>query len=552
MGAPVPNFDGIRITTADTTAPTNGLWEDFDGSMWSGSTEPDFVYQGTASQSIKVSNTARGGPGFDHTGTTDYTTTARVWLAKVIVTNYGSLRNKGATGGILSISSNGLTTSADYYVVGGDTYPVKGGWLIIPVDPGVTASAGNANATKTAIDGYAFSCEFNASSRAANVAMDAIDYVDLGKGMSIKDGTGTPGPATFQNFIDHDEGATATDGGRYGVVATLDGIIYTTGKLTIGETGGTAAATIFTDSGQVMVFPEAEFISASGFFGIALDLSNASTVITISDSVFKSAGTAGGNADTRPTYTVTGTSGTGTYDGVTFDVFNSFTANSAMTMTDCIFNNGLLVTGTSGTFTGCSFSGQTTAANVAYLDAGTNIANITNCSFDDSGGTGNAIQISSTGSVTLSNLTFTGYGTGTTGDTVGPSLSANAAVRVTSASNVTLNITGGDIPTVSVVNAITVTVTASASVTVTVQDAATNPIENAQVAVYKTSDDSEVFNSLTNASGVASGLTDQNIDLYIRVRKSTTGTRYIPVETVGNSGSNLALTVTMTVDANVI
>lgn len=536
MATRVVAFDGTRLNNADSS--TN--WEDYDGTMWSGSTEPDFVYQGTGSQSVKVSNTARGGPGYDDTGTVDYSTTTRVWLAKVIVTNYGALNNKGATGGILRMSSGGLSANnADYYVVGGDTYPVKGGWLIIPLDPNATASTGTA--TVTAIDGYAFSGEFGAASRAPNIAMDAIDYVDLGSGMTVTRGDGTSPVASFQDFIDYDEGATATDGGRYGVVATLDGIIYTTGVLTIGGTG-TAGVTEFTDSGQVMVFPEAEFISASGFFGIDIDLSNASTVVSISDSVFKSAGTAAGSADTRPIYSITGTSGTMTYDGCTFDIFNSFTATSSTTITDCIFNNGLLVTGTSGTWSGCSFSGQTTAANVAYFDIGTNIGNISDCSFDDSGGTGNAIQLSSTGTVTLDNIIFVGYGAGSTGDTVGPSLSANAAVRVTSASDVTLNIDGGTLPTVSVVNAITVTVAQDITVTVTVQDSSNNAIPGAFVQLFETGGTQIGTNQTTDQNGEASVTTNGAARNIIGIIRQSANTASFNASSGVNTGTDVITT----------
>ena len=54
-------------------------------------------------------------------------------------------------------------------------------------------------------------------------------------------------------MTDWDEGATATDGGRYGVISTTEGVLVVTGVLTIGS----ATETDFDDSGQVIVFPDA-------------------------------------------------------------------------------------------------------------------------------------------------------------------------------------------------------------------------------------------------------------------------------------------------------
>ena len=95
----------------------------------------------------------------------------------------------------------------------------------------------------------------------------------------------------------------------------------------------------------------------------------------------------------------------------------------------------------------------------------------------------------------------------------------------------------------------------SVPITITVNDTATDPIELAQTAVFLTSDDSEILNTDTNASGVASGsfAGATPADCYVRVRKSSTGyTRYVPLSTTATiaSSTGLDLQVTLRIDSN--
>jgi len=124
-------------------------------------------------------------------------------------------------------------------------------------------------------------------------------------------------------------------------------------------------------------------------------------------------------------------------------------------------------------------------------------------------------------------LTFVGYGTGTTGDTVGPSTSANAAIRVTSASDVTLNVDGGTIPTVSVVNAITVTVSQDITVTATVQDSGGTAIPGASVQFFEQDGTQIGTNQITNASGQASVVTDGSTRTIIAIVRQSANTAQV-------------------------
>ena len=115
--------------------------------------------------------------------------------------------------------------------------------------------------------------------------------------------------------------------------------------------------------------------------------------------------------------------------------------------------------------------------------------------------------------------------------------SANLVAFHNDAGAVTGNYTGASAPENSEnLGSATTTLQASVNVQVTIVGEDGNPIQNVQTSVYLASDDSEVINALTNASGVVSssyaGSTPANI--YIRWRLSSTGsTRYFPDSATG-------------------
>ena len=256
MAVNIVIFDGSRLNAIDAT--TN--FTDNAGGHFGGGTEPDFVYQGASSVSVKVGTTGDG-LGWEDPATNDFSTgTANVWIAKVIATNSAAMNVQSADGGVLSIGSGGAAADEDHYhVVGGDTYPIKGGWVIIPIDPNGTPSVTPGTPpTLTIIDWFSWHSTFNATSKSDNLALDAIDTIPNGKGLTIILGTSSDPDGTFADMTAYDEGEGATDGGRYGIISTQDGVLFVTGHLTIGQDASNA--TVFTDSGQVVVFPEAEFL----------------------------------------------------------------------------------------------------------------------------------------------------------------------------------------------------------------------------------------------------------------------------------------------------
>lgn len=101
-------------------------------------------------------------------------------------------------------------------------------------------------------------------------------------------------------------------------------------------------------------------------------------------------------------------------------------------------------------------------------------------------------------------------------------------------------------------NGSTFTPQSTVNLTITAVNTANNPLQSVQVAIYKSSDNTELMNTQTNASGLATTSFTYTADtnVYIRLRKSTTAsTRYYPVETTGTiKATGLSVTVTMRVD----
>lgn len=111
----------------------------------------------------------------------------------------------------------------------------------------------------------------------------------------------------------------------------------------------------------------------------------------------------------------------------------------------------------------------------------------------------------------------------------------------------TTNVSGSEFSSTDVTGPDTgsVTVNVSVGVNVTIVDSKGNGILGVQVSVYLASDDSEVLNTTTNSSGLASGSFSGTTpaNCYIRWRKSSTGsTRYFADSATGVIASGTGLT----------
>ena len=145
----------------------------------------------------------------------------------------------------------------------------------------------------------------------------------------------------------------------------------------------------------------------------------------------------------------------------------------------------------------------------------------TNATYDPHG-----IEFPNAGEYTLSGLSFIGndydaHFTASTGD-------------------LTLNFSNGtDLTTVENESSGSVYTNDYVDLTVNVEDQDGNDVDNAQAAIYKTSDDTQLMNEDT-VSGSATtqfNYPGSAVSIYIRIRKSSVGTRYVPVSTTGTINS---------------
>ena len=274
MAAVAISDSNNRVDAAEAT--TN--WSKIGNSL---AQEPDFVWQGSFAVSSKVGTTAGG-----HScapGAVDMTTgDNQVCLFKALWSNYSVLTSNPA-----ALHRIGSSSSAyyEYYIADDGTqgdidYPPRGGWLITPINPNVTAWRDGVTGSPNlaSVNYFATVGDFTATSKSENVVTDALD---LGDGLYLVGGDGGDADGTFADFRDDDEGEPTN--GRFGHVTSIEGIFYVFGKLVVGRTaGGTVTATEFTSTpGRTVVFPGGRV--AAGWNLLEFDIGNASTVVTLSN-----------------------------------------------------------------------------------------------------------------------------------------------------------------------------------------------------------------------------------------------------------------------------
>lgn len=271
----------LRITDADSLSPSTpvaGAWTDIGGG--GASLETDFFFQGSNSVSEQAKTSENGTAFVPTSATYNASGSNLLFLLKCIVTTSGLLQTTRANGQKIEIGSGGRRSAYyQWYLNTAATYPPTGGWLIHLFDVQEAAAFVDntvSSPSLTAINYWGHCATSTGTVKSQNVALDAIEYIGKGFGLTW---TGSGG--TFQDFVDFDEGTTTN---RYGIVTTKSGIIYCLAWITIGS----ATATTFDDSGGTIVFPWTYV--AEGALGIKVDLQNASTDVDLSVYSFKGQG----------------------------------------------------------------------------------------------------------------------------------------------------------------------------------------------------------------------------------------------------------------------
>lgn len=391
-----------------------------------------------------------------------------------------------------------------------------------------------------------FGSDFTTQSKGLGGGVNvAVDIIRIGNDGLVITGGATGGTEGKFSEIVLEDRSTA-DLKAHGIIREYStGIYGCQGPLTWGE--ASTGDTWFEDEDVVVVFENRDIGDDKYYLAVREPSISDTTTFILRNSTVTTAGpniTGTFNNTGITTLTITGCNFANWGNAITFanDAATSGHTVTGNTFTAC----GQIDPGTV-TFQNNTIQASTASATGALLLDADGTSNWSGLDFVF-GTSGHAIYITATGTYSFTNFTYSGYG-GTPGSNlVSSSGSTDAMVFNDSGGAVTINVTGGDSPSVRNGASATTTVNANQSLDIHVQDAATDPIQNAVVAVYDSSD-TEIANELTDASGDINTASVQNgASLYIRVRKSTTGTRYVPLETTTSVSGDVSLTITLTED----
>lgn len=362
-----------------------------------------------ASQSIgrRMSNTTLGGYLLDDGASNNLSAAGTHLGVWVWMTHYSSLTDLR-----VRIGDNANSSNYDEHTYALSEFPSLGGWIRVWINvartPNATGGSGLIKSTARYF-GPIVSLP-SVGGNAANLIMDAIDFTTTGL-------TVTGSSSVFQDFLTADEGNSTN---KYGVVISINSIIYCRARLTIGS----ATATTFTDEAFTVIFPQQNLV-ATTFMGITISLNNASTAVNFSAGTISSPGIVKGDL------IVTNTSGTFTSDGMAYAGLRAITFTSACTITATSFSSCNTVTQASADISTSTFT------NTLLLSDAPNLVSTTTFTSTGAGG-GHGMEITSTGTYTLTDLTWINFGA---------SGSTDAAIYNNSAGSITLNIDGGTTPT---------------------------------------------------------------------------------------------------------
>ena len=506
------SFDGTGIVAyadGETTDTGGGSW----GELGAGSVgdNPDVYLYGNNSYGSQYASKA-GRTYYQDNGTIDYSTTpGELIYALVNIQSNGAFRSygTGTFNGSFNLIAGSSTANLYHWNIAskGASNGWTGGWKCLVLDPNITTgteSEGTPNLA--AINTYGVWIDTDVSVRADSIFLDMIISA---KGAIV---TGSP-TVSGEAFDELATWCTDYTNRAFGLIEVRGETYFQKGGITVGN-GSTL--TVFSAIGNNVECEESSFYNGSAWISsypsdanyivttanASIDFENVNYAgyvdnkLEIDISIGNASSVVGGSLKLLRALSVKSTD---TFDGTVFQ------DNDALSLGTASYDNCSFISCGSQTITAAitSFTGNVfkPATGVTALLT-TDLDNFSSCNFQ-SGGTGHAIDLG-TGITTQSmtwNSTHSGYAA-TDGST------GNEVIKVAVADNntLTINVTGGDTPTIY--NASTgngaVIVSQSVSVTVTVTESDGTAIEGA--AVYlKTSGGTVVLNGLTNASGVISG-----------------------------------------------
>ena len=328
--------------------------------------------------------------------------------------------------------SNGATDYEEFTApqITNGTY--FGGWANVVIWPGVADNAGDFNGgtyDNTSVE--SFGITYNSTSNImGNFNNGLVDHITIAEGLQAT-GTGQ----TFADF----EAAEATN--IYGIFLTQNGIFFPQGKLVFGD-GSTT--TVFTSTGETIVFTEQPAGNIAGFYEVAFETGSTATFGNLSSGV-TSAGSSFGCASTAQTF-VWNVNGTATLNfyASTLDCANAVNLNSSSTFQGSTVSNSGQIDVGGGTINDCVITSSTTGVTSGALaiDSPAEMLNVTNNTFTNNT---NAIEITAAGTYDFDALLFSGnsnvvYFSPTSGDLTINLINGTSAISDTIGVDVIFNI----------------------------------------------------------------------------------------------------------------
>ena len=477
-------FDGTRVNDSNT----NTNWGNYRISGSVPASEAQLAYQGGLAVNKKItSTTQRQGVDYDPgSGAIDMTAAAfPLAFLKGYVSDFGALNTTyGCEFGL----GSGNAAYYDYNVAGSGAnrapydagYPAQGGYILSAINPTIAAwrEGTTGSPSTSAIDYFAFGAQFTTGgAKNENVAMDAID---IGRGLIMTGGDGVSADGTFIDFLSADQDNTTN---RWGVVDGVDPVVNARGLLTIGS----ATETDFNDSTSTLIFVDGYY--GPGDVGVKADIQNASSVIDISCTLLGLGSIT--TSDTRPDFTVSGTSGSCVV-GARMQNFRNI-----------IFTSATDVDGADMQFADLTQGTAEIQNSVLRTTSATTVASINDASFGTTSGfhdsefiqegAGHAIELTTGTTFNFTGLTFTGYGANTTN---------SAAIYNNTGGAITINVSGGgNTPTYRNGTGASTTVNNTVTLTVQVNDENAAAVSGARVRIENASTGALISQGNANASG---------------------------------------------------
>jgi len=362
-------------------------------------------------------------------------------------------------------------------------------------------------------------------------------------GLTVTGGTSVS-PATLKDIGDADRA------GGYGVFKEAGSIFYCNGKLILGDAG--TASSIIRDSGQIVIFEDlpvslthyvidcvGNATATDNEISFGTEVGTPPNSIGSNGVTFKAAGTGFTLNATDPNLNICDFLGC-TIDGA---IAVNWTNPNARFISGIIANSGLITLSGGAQMRDMIISNTTEPATSAAIKLTSNPTDpefrniiIQNCT--------RGILLQGTGNATydLRNITFIGN-------------TVDIRIDYGAGDTVTLNILeGGSVPTIDNVNGSTIIINNAVTLSVHCEDESGANVVGARVAIYDAANIAEgqdILNTVTDANGNVSTTYNYTGDLpiVIRIRHSTTGTRYYPVNTTGTITANgFTLDVVLTED----